>query len=221
MQSSRFSCSNFPKNIGPKSKSHLQRLQLDQASLKKAQAQLRSLIRCYFLDLVNHDGNTIRKKWVTQHWTKIAKLSHELGDLLFAVSAHEKANGPPTPEGAPLLENLYKDHQLALLKLEILARRRLSKTDIEKLIDEEFPNTKSNTRVLFQFGVLEVWMHFGGKLGVSRHPVTGKVTGPLARYFSAVTQPICGGSPESLPDIVARQETLRAARRKLRRELGP
>jgi hypothetical protein len=73
---------------------------------------------------------------------------------------------------------------------------------------------------MFHFRVLEVWTDLGGKLQISRHPTTGKIKGPLARYFAAATQPVLGGSLESLPDILARQKKLMEAFHKYRIEMA-
>jgi len=66
-----------------------------------------------------------------------------------------------------------------------------------------------NPKLMYQFKVLLIWTSLGGELRVSRHPKHGKVQGPLARFFRAVTGPVMGAltpSPESLPDIIERQK---------------
>ena len=70
---------------------------------------------------------------------------------------------------------------------------------------------KNSPKAAYQSSVLDVWTDLGGQLKFSRHPNTGKIKGPLARYFSAVTQPVHGGSPESLPDIIERHVAGKAA----------
>lgn len=69
----------------------------------------------------------------------------------------------------------------------------------------------NNPRLTYEFEVLSIWTSLGGELKVSRHPRTGKIQGPLARFFRAVTIPVMGTSApslESLPDIVQRQRKL-------------
>jgi hypothetical protein len=58
----------------------------------------------------------------------------------------------------------------------------------------------------FQFAILEMWVRLGGKLRFSRNS-RGEISGPLARYFFAVTRPVMGPStpsPETFRKIVAR-----------------
>src|SRR5262249_38094870 len=64
-----------------------------------------------------------------------------------------------------------------------------------------------NPKFQFEYGIMLTWWVLGGELRVSRHPKTGKIQGPLARFFRAVTTPVMGPaapSLESLPDIVRR-----------------
>ena len=69
-------------------------------------------------------------------------------------------------------------------------------------------------RMIYEWEILEVWIALGGQLGISRHPRTGKVQGPLARFFRAVTVPVMGASApalETLRDVIARHERIRLA----------
>jgi hypothetical protein len=78
---------------------------------------------------------------------------------------------------------------------------------------------KITPRAIFQLRVLEVWTDYLGlKPGLSR--TKGKVTGPLARYFSAATQPVYAAasrhhaSLESLAAIWRRRQMLKATEQK-------
>lgn len=63
-------------------------------------------------------------------------------------------------------------------------------------------------QVVYFQRVLWLWTDvFGGKLQ-SSHNASGEVSGPLVRYFFAVTRPVMGDetpSVESLPNIIERQ----------------
>jgi hypothetical protein len=55
--------------------------------------------------------------------------------------------------------------------------------------------------------VLKFWTDVGGTLTLSRNNL-GQIQGRFSKYFFAVTRPVMGPatpSPESLPDIIARQ----------------
>jgi hypothetical protein len=62
-------------------------------------------------------------------------------------------------------------------------------------------------RWIYQLKVLQVWVHLGGQVRISRHSRSQKVQGPLARYFLAVAEPVMGDatpSLESLREIIER-----------------
>jgi hypothetical protein len=72
----------------------------------------------------------------------------------------------------------------------------------------------NSPRLMYEWEVLEIWILLGGRLGISRHPKTGKVQGPLARFFRAVTAPVMGAAApalETLRDAIARHERIRRA----------
>ena len=81
---------------------------------------------------------------------------------------------------------------------------------------EKFPTEGAhygNSKLMYEFKVLLIWTFLGGELRVSRHPISQKIQGPLARFFRAVTVPVMGASapsPESLPDIIRRQKRFEA-----------
>lgn len=174
-----------------------------QADLKHIHTRLRLHIRTYLFAELNRPGKVTKNKWITKHWARIAKLSDDTLKSLVAVAKLEGDAGPPGPDGRPPPER-YREHKFALMKLIVFARGRL---DAPK-IDDGFP--KASSRGWFQFDVLEIWTELGGQLRISRHPRTKKITGPLARYFAAVTGPIPAyrGSLESLPDILTRQKSM-------------
>jgi hypothetical protein len=76
---------------------------------------------------------------------------------------------------------------------------------------------KNNPKMEYEFYVLSTWRSLGGKLKISRNSGTGKIDGPLARFFRAVTVPVMGTlapSLESLPDIVQRQKRFIASQKR-------
>jgi hypothetical protein len=164
----------------------------NQTDLKNARTQLRNRVRLYLFEELEAPARAIHNKKRAKRLARAAKVSDSL------------------PE-----DNV----QLAVIKRQVQAlidRARLAGSKI----DDEYP--RANPRGWFQFHVLEIWTQLGGQLRISRHPTTGKVRGPLARYFAAATQPVPGywGSLESLPDILARQKLMMAALQKWDLDLG-
>jgi hypothetical protein len=174
----------------------LRHLQSDEARFEKSCARLRRIARVYRRCMINKSSRQAKKNKYTQEWAKIANLSKVLIESLALVDTYELDE----PEQPPC--DRFEQEKEALLLLQFLARFRLAKLRI----DDRFP--KAGLRVRFQFDVLKVWTDLGGELKISRHPVSGKIGGPLARYFSAVTQPVHGGSLENLPDVIERQKTM-------------
>jgi hypothetical protein len=85
------------------------------------------------------------------------------------------------------------------------------------LSEEDPVYFENNSKMEYEFSVLSSWESLGGKLKISRNSGTGKIDGPLARFFRAVTVPVMrtlAPSPESLPDIVQRQKKFIASRKK-------
>src|SRR5262249_48955612 len=170
-------------------------LQADQAALERARNELVQAARINLSEqLDDARGAKNRKKWVANEWTRIEKLSADLLESLTRVARFEGLGSPP-PDGHPAVD-AYKDEQLAVARLNAMAVARLAGPKI----DDGLP--KATRRQWFHFHVLHVWTELGGKLQFSRHPTTGQIKGPLARYFVAATQPVCGGSLESLRDIL-------------------
>lgn len=61
-------------------------------------------------------------------------------------------------------------------------------------------------RTVYQHTVLDVWLRLGGQLKISRHPLSGEVSGPLWRYFQSAAAPVMGSdmpSPASFPRLVS------------------
>jgi hypothetical protein len=182
----------------------LQHLQPSEEDLGKARRRLGNAANLYRLRKANAPRDKARQRWFRRDWARIAKLSDELMPLL-----HRRAVYPLDPDGGPPGDSLHR-HKEAVMKLNVVARSSLAKSRI----DDGFPT--AGPRAWYQFYVLETWTYLGGKLQFSRHPQKHKITGPLARYFSAVTQPVLDGSLESLPDIVKRHKAMRLAYNKWR-----
>jgi hypothetical protein len=66
--------------------------------------------------------------------------------------------------------------------------------------------------IVYLQSVLWMWKEkFGGELKISRHPHSGQIGGPLARYIDAVAAPVMGRdapSPNSYRSIINRQKAL-------------
>jgi hypothetical protein len=59
--------------------------------------------------------------------------------------------------------------------------------------------------VVFYQSILWHWTDLGGSLTFTKDPSSGKISGPLVKYFFAVVRPVMGErapSVKSLPDIV-------------------
>jgi hypothetical protein len=182
-------------------KQSLQYLQPGQAPLTKACAQLRQARMSYRIDELNAPSRAMLMKQGKRRWARIAKICAELQRLLFLVEKHE------------VEKDHFHDEQVALMKLRMIAGQRLREHEGNgiPLEAKDIPKSlNASPRVLFIFCVLKVWTNLGGKLRISRHPKTNKIKGPLARYFAAATHPVIGGSLESLPDAIARQESMLA-----------
>jgi hypothetical protein len=178
-------------------------LQPGQAALERARNELVQAARIYMSELVDDAlGRRTLEKWIAKEWARIKESSDDLLRSLTKVARFEGHDSPPGRQ--PAVE-LYKDEQPAVARLNAMAVARLAGLEI----DDGFP--KATRRRWFQFHVLHVWTELGGELQFSRHPTTGEIKGPLARYFVAATQPVCGGSLQSLRDILKRQKSMLAA----------
>jgi hypothetical protein len=170
-----------------------------------------SLLQCArrYRSKILQPKSTKRRK----QWQQIARQSEKLQRELVICTEQRLADLRVDWPYKEILENvrsIYDRHLEALVELQDTATAHinfyLSKGpyDFDSMrlpFDMNKPHSK------FQFEILEIWWRLGGKLRLSRHPRSGKISGPTARYFFAVTRPVMGAStpsPEALPDIVAR-----------------
>jgi hypothetical protein len=181
----------------------LQQFLPKQETIETVRSQLRNLARSFLLDLVDDPRHKQRKISQLKHWNKASKLADSLMSELTWLARNDPH--PPDPSGET--PNPYNEASSALMKISVKAKGRT--IAVGKRIDDGYPT--STRKAAYHSNVLQVWTTLGGKLRISRHPSTGKIKGPLARYFSAVTKPVHGGSPESLPDIIKRHLARNAA----------
>jgi hypothetical protein len=174
-----------------------------QQAIEKALLQLRRSARDFLFDMVENFRQKQRRNLELKHWTKIGKLADAL-TLELDWLAHNTVNAPDPDDET---HKPYDEQLQALMKIRVMARGRMVNSGGR--IDDGYPKTTPKAK--YHSEVLDVWTELGGKLKFSRHPRTGKIKGPLARYFAAITQPVHGGSPESLPDIINRHLADKAA----------
>ena len=161
-------------------------------------AVARDIIRCES----SKQEVKLRNQQMLSHWAKAGKLAGALKSTFSWLAR----NGPPVLTS----KDPYRRESHELTRISMMAKSAVSN------IRDGDGYPKSTWKTLYHSHVLDTWTALGGKLKFSRHPRTGKIKGPLARYFSAVTQPVHGGSPESLPDIIKRHLAYKAAREKCR-----
>ncbi|HEV2550808.1 MAG TPA: hypothetical protein VGU20_26080 [Stellaceae bacterium] len=176
----------------------IQSLQPDRAAIEETHHVLLQAARRFYLETLNGPGRRQQTKWELQHWTKVRDLSAALMKEFFWLAHDGKDDGPPDPPGHK--REPYKDQLLALMTISVMATSGVNR--LGGKIDDGYP--MASPKAHYQSDVLSAWTKLGGKLKISRHPLTGKTKGPLSRYFSAVTEPVYGGSPESLHAIVKR-----------------
>ena len=183
----------------------IQQLHAKPEAIERARRELKTSARSFLWEVVNKARNKHNRKRLLWHWVRAGKLA----DALMAELTWFARNNvhPTSASGKPFAEELD-----ALTTVSVMAGK--CTVTLRGKFDDGDPKATSKTR--YNSRVLDVWTKLGGKLKFSRHPRTGKVKGPLARYFSAVTQPVHGGSPESLPDIIKRHLARRAALDKYR-----
>ena len=142
-------------------------------------------------------GMTIRRRrTIAKRWRRVASTSDKLRGLLVG-----------------LVDDKRSRRELSHLQsLSFVAAAFASK--YEGRIDGPPIFTEReiyNPRTMYLFKVLNVWIKCGGRLRFSRHPQSKAITGPLARYFCAVTRPVMGSnapSLESLREIIGRHEQM-------------
>jgi hypothetical protein len=84
----------------------------------------------------------------------------------------------------------------------------------EELAERGRPPSSFRGKQMAYVNLLEFWRALGGDWRVSRDK-SGKITGPLARFFKAVVDPAMGGhamSLETLPDMIEKAEQIKAER---------
>jgi hypothetical protein len=151
---------------------------------------------CYDSQIVNgpvHERDHVEK---LRRWKRVLKLSSALTAEIEIFAFQDFGCVPPKGDGSGL--HPYDEELLLLKKLKAFAASRV--VDLSPV--PSLP--KMTPKQWYQSKVLEIWTSHGGKLRFSRNHGTQKIEGPLVRYFSAVTIPVYGGSPESLPDILER-----------------
>ena len=174
----------------------------------KIEASMRPLIDDILLDMVSRDGPLS----AFQH-SKLLEFGRTLlrSRLLDAVHIYQQSESESSSRAEferarrKALQTVYKIRKA----FSVVTGKKVRMSDYRPK-----PKHSITTPItLYEWLVLQTWVHFGGKLRLSRHPKTGKVKGPLARFFFAVVRPVMGDrtpSPESLPHIVRRQERLTA-----------
>jgi hypothetical protein len=152
--------------------------------------------------------SVMMEQWVSV-WRLIEKLEDRLKravDVCFGGQPPVKICAPEFYKRpvAALPPQIYDfDHQLAelssLKKLVAECAAYLSR-------DGAIHTAVGPARDWYYSLILTTWQQLGGRLAISRHPVSGKVGGPLARFFWSVAAPVMGKeapSVSSIPGIVA------------------
>jgi hypothetical protein len=174
-------------------------LEIAEEAIEPALQQLRIYGRNYLLALLH--GRSERQK----HWVKANRLAEDLNAELQWLAENE--DGLLHSNDSTLREALDPRTSLGLFSIRLITRSRV--VQYENLIDDGFPD--ATPRAYFQFKVLDQWVKLGGTVRISRHPHTQKIGGPLVRFYSAVTEPVIGGSPETLTHVVKAYKSWKAA----------
>jgi hypothetical protein len=120
-----------------------------------------------------------------ENWSNIHRLAGELATEL--AEADDRARNAKRPSFGGLIKTLVKLQDRAARFAERRERYR-------------FPEK-------YYHDVFSLWLKFGGKLRYSRN--SGKLSGPLIRFFQAVTGPVLGTDApalESIKDIIEREK---------------
>ena len=153
-------------------------------AMEKACLDLRNSACLYLLR--HQNPPTANTKDRAKLWREIANLSNALMSKLSDFPFDEQWN--------------INEYHEGLSGLWIKALSHLAEESEQR---QKMKQKALKPKARYQFEVLDVWTSLGGNLGIahgSRVDVD-KVTGPLSRYFAAVTGPVCGGSLLSLKDI--------------------
>jgi hypothetical protein len=180
--------------------SALHSLRPDSDAIDDIRYGLRRAANSYLLQVLERPKEQNRRRDAIKRWRNIEK--HAIA-LIAEFEQEFGEEGRPSPDGNFHERQLYRLYTAAF-DARVVARGRL--TELADLIDDGFP--KATPKVWYHGVVLSEWAALGGKLRVSHHPDTNKIKGPLVKYFSAVTEPVHGGSPETIPDILERHTTL-------------
>jgi hypothetical protein len=161
-------------------------------------------------------------------WAKVERLCSQLCEALEAAGRNRFGDDWHTSAAVDLGElSLWGRPQASLVGnckpytsplsighiIELLTRLGHEAEDFAKAFAWSIPKIRSWTgrldpQVIYFQCILLLWIDFGGKLKLSRNPLSGGIHGPLVRYFVAVTGPVMkdmAPSLQSLPDIVRRQ----------------
>jgi len=175
---------------------------------EEPRATLCTAASTYFRELANKQRIPEiqhERKQKIRRWQRAERLTEALISEFRFFEWEERGNLPPGYKA-------YDEELIALLKVKLTVHGILD--HLNRKLDPAFP--RCTPKDAFRFSVLQTWTKLGGKLRFSRHPISGSMTGPLVRFFSAVTEPVYSGSPESLPAILRRYEAYETARTKWR-----
>lgn len=159
-------------------------------AIEKACFDLRNSACLYILKIRNRP--TAKTKAAAELWRNIADLTTALESKLWELPFDVRWN--------------MIEHHEELNALWNGGLEALWTTAVQHLADELEQRRKPKAvkpKACYQYEVLDVWTSLGGDLGIAHgdRGDGGKVTGPLSRYFAAVTRPVCGGSLHTLKDI--------------------
>jgi hypothetical protein len=192
--------------------------ELSQADLTRARWQLGRSALGYFLVERTGPGKTNAQR---KEWAEIAENFQTLIQIFFNDEWPLRIGRPelsPFLSGKDWKQPLVRKTEWLKLLNDPNLRLHFKLKHFADLVTEGnlITGSKVKARTWFQFDVLEVWISFGLKPKYSRVPGTGRIIGPLARYFLAATQPVYTalgqrhGSLESLAYTVRRRQALKA-----------
>lgn len=166
-------------------------------------------------------------------WAKVARLCSQLCKALETAGRNREGDNwkttpiviVPNTMGLSLAKKLIGEHVVAPDRqfggvlnieniIELLAHLERSTAQTAEPFFWGISLLVSHTgrrdpQIIFFQHILWLWTDiFGGKLRFSRNPQSGKLSGPLIRFFFSVTRPAMtdkAPSIESIPDIVRRQ----------------
>jgi hypothetical protein len=139
------------------------------------------------------------------HCLKAWDLIDELEDAIFNIVESCYAVHPPPGLLEDFDDGLAALHAMKKLVAECGANLR------DDVIGQLYmPLNKP--RIEYFRGIFSTWTALGGKLGVSKHPASGAIGGPLTRFFFAVATPVMGSKEvpamSTFPAIVSSYKKL-------------